>query len=57
MIGKVLCLIGLHKWVGLWRPSRCSFYPFDILVNKTCKRCGKVVVPKQPTRPSDSEED
>jgi hypothetical protein len=56
MIGKVLCLVGLHKWVGLWRPSRCSFYPFDILVNKTCDRCGKVVVPKQPTRPSDEEE-
>jgi len=55
MIGKLLCLIGIHKWKGLWRPSRCSYYPFDILVNKTCERCGKVVVPDQPHHSSDED--
>lgn len=44
---KLLCLFGLHKWEKLWRPSRCSYYPFDILVNKTCKRCSKTVIPEE----------
>ena len=46
-MGKILCMLGLHKWESQWRPSRCSYYPFDILVSKTCKRCKKIVVPTE----------
>lgn len=53
MIGKLLCLIGIHKWEAQWRPSRCSYYPFDILVSKTCQRCEKVVVPQRPNHTDD----
>ena len=55
MMHKLLCKIGLHKWVKNWRPSRCSYYPFDILVNKTCERCGKVVEAKPPVRSHDED--
>jgi hypothetical protein len=47
MIGKLLCKLGFHKWESLWRPSKCSFYPFDILVSKTCTRCKKTIVPTE----------
>jgi hypothetical protein len=47
MIERILCLINIHKWEGLWRPSRCSYYPFDILVHKKCTRCGKIIIPEE----------
>jgi len=50
MMKNLLCKIGLHRWQKNWRPSRCSYYPFDILVNKTCKNCGKIVVPEEKKR-------
>jgi len=47
MIGKLLCKIRLHKWEKHWRPSKCSYYPFDILVSRTCKRCDRVEIAKE----------
>ena len=47
---NILCKIGLHKWEGKWRPSRCPYYPFPILVHKECKRCGKIVEPDEKGR-------
>jgi len=41
-VGKILCKLGLHKWESIYRKSRCEYYPFPILVSKTCARCGKV---------------
>ena len=33
-MGKLLCLIGLHKWIAA--PSEACYCNVD-----TCKRCGK----------------
>lgn len=39
---KLLCFVGIHNWESIYRKSKCEYYPFPILVSKTCTKCGKI---------------